>query len=81
LSKVTTRIAAEPIKKPSEIRFVPVILNVRHEAGNQNQIDGALSKCLIGDVNVTTLGILRDRLHKELHGIPDFLRPTPQIRA
>jgi len=78
------------VKEAGEVWFVPIILYIRYETGNQNQIDRTFAKCLIGDMNIAALGILGNRLHGRLHrlagispGLEAFvwysisLRPSP----
>jgi hypothetical protein len=45
-------------------RIIPIVLNVRNEARNEDEIDGAFAEDLIGDVNVATLGISGLGLHQ-----------------
>jgi hypothetical protein len=44
--------------------LVPIAFDVGHESGDYNQIDRTVAECLIGDVNVTALRVLRNRLHE-----------------
>ena len=59
-------VAAQTVQKAGEVGLVPIILDVRYEAWNHDQIDRAIAKRLIGDVNVAALGVLRNRLHGRL---------------
>jgi hypothetical protein len=44
-------------------RIIPIVLNVRNEARNEDEIDRALTEHLIGHVNVAALGVAGLGLH------------------
>lgn len=52
--------AKEPTGK---VRFVPVVLDARYEGRCDDDVDRTFTKRLIGNVNVATFGVARDRWH------------------
>jgi hypothetical protein len=55
---------AREAKEPAgEVRLVPLVLEVRHEAGGIDQVDRTVAEDLIGDVNVAALGVSGSRQH------------------
>ncbi len=56
-------VAPQASQKTGEVGFVPVVLYVRYESRNQNQIDRPVAKRLEGNVNIAAPGVARHRLH------------------
>jgi hypothetical protein len=52
--------------KKGETRFLPVMLNLREQSGDEHQVDGSLTEDLVGDVDavaclrVTDVGNLHE---------------------
>ena len=48
---------AESIEPPGNARLSPIVVDVRHESGHKDQVDGPVAEFLVGDVNTLALGI------------------------
>ena len=57
------RVARKARQEASEVGLVPVVLDVRHEARHQNKVDRTVAERLVGNVDVSAPGVLRNRLH------------------
>jgi hypothetical protein len=62
---------SESMQHPSETRLLPLVLNMRYEARNHDEIERTGAHYLVGDVNIPTLGVpcLGYRAHAHLPGI------------
>jgi hypothetical protein len=49
------------------MRFLQVMFQVRHEAGNANQIDRTVAEYLVRDMNLTALGVTGFGAHDSPH--------------
>lgn len=57
------REAAQAKQPAREIGLIPIVLDMRHETGSDNEIDRTASEDLVGDMNVAAFGVAGDWGH------------------
>jgi hypothetical protein len=61
---------AEPVQHVRRGRVRPVVVEVRHEAGNEDEVERPVAGHLVGDVHVAALRVLDRRAHApDLHTV------------